>query len=437
MKNKVKDIIKEFFFFTATLFALYLAFGAINKVTPVFADTTDYDVNVYAMINGSLGSSPVTISGKAEGIYVELQQDLVLKKNDKTYLLKGWENYTTTGSDGIPKYTYRDVNTSEGKAILGFYMPSRDVNIKVVYEESTTYGNNTSNILRRIDHDDEYLTGSLWQVSSIYMPTEGTTLNTLSSDISSYVKDGVGDSIVYSANPFLSNGSTYNKTINFDAGSAGSNSVSKRAGDLVVYAIPYALNGHYIDDSSITITKENGSFTFINNAMSYNGDNTFFLKRYAIDSKHDRYILLIFTMPDDNVTITANYPTAIPIPQSFAQTKTDTELSPTINSKGKLKINFEDGRASVLIDADDIQNNRDKILALKEQVGSSDKMYVYQIGNHIYFVTGSHTNINSLPDDATKLAVIAAEKKAEPFVAYGGSDITLVPGGNSTWQQVY
>ena len=235
----------------------------------------------------------------------------------------------------------------------------------------------------------------------------------------------------------MSNGSTYNKTINFDAGSAGSNSVSKRAGDLVVYAIPYALNGHYIDDSSITITKENGSFTFINNAMSYNGDNTFFLKRYAIDSKHDRYILLIFTMPDDNVTITANYPTAIPIPQSFAQTKTDTELSPTINSKGKLKINFEDGRASVLIDADDIQNNRDKILALKEQVGSSDKMYVYQIGNHIYFVTGSHTNINSLPDDATKLAVIAAEKKAEPFVAYGGSDITLVPGGNSTWQQVY
>lgn len=436
MKINLKSITKEIAFFAATIFALYVVFGLINKTTPVYADTTEYNINVYAQVNGSLGSDPKTISGKTEGVYVEIQQNLSITDTNtgKTYLLKGWEDYS---SNGVPKYTYRDVNTSEGKAILGFYMPARDVNIKAVYEEATAYGNNTSNVLKRVDHDDENLTGSLWQVSGIYLPTEGITLSTLSSDISSYVKNGVGDSIVYSANPFLSSGSTYNKTINFNAGSAGSNSVSKRVGDLVVYAVPYALNGHYIDDSSIAITKDNGTFTFIDNAVSYTGENTFFLTRYAIDSNQDRYVLLIFTMPDDNVTITANYPTAIPTPQVLTQTATDIELSATINSKGEFVVNFEDGRASVIIDTDDIQDNRNKILKLKEQIGGSDKLYVYQVGTHIYFVTGSHTNINGLPDDATKLAVIAAEKNAEAFVTCNGSDITLVPGGNSTWQQVY
>jgi len=437
MSISFKSIAKEIALFAATLLVMFFIVGAFNRATPVFADTTEYDINVYAQVNGSAASSPTTLEGKTEGVYVELRQDLQITSNDnKTYLLKGWEDLTSGATDGLPRYTYRDVNISEGKAILGFYMPARDVNIKAVYEEATAYGNNTSNNLKR-SNDDENLTGSLWQVSNIYMPVEGITLSTLTSDISSYIKDGVGDSIVYSANPFLSSGSTYNKTITFDAGSAGTETVTKRAGDLVVYAIPYAKSGHYIDDSSIAIAKESGSFTFIDNAAAYTGENTFFLTRYAIDSEQNRYVLLIFTMPDDNVTITASYPTAIPVAQAVTQVEEPSELSATINSKGELLVNFEDGRASVIIDTDDIQNNRTDILELQEQLGSSKRIYTYQVGSHIYFVTGSHTNISLCGTDDEKLAIIQAEKAGESFLTYNGSTITLVTGGNKTWQQVY
>jgi hypothetical protein len=438
MKINMKSIAKEITIFIATLLAVYLIIGVFFKATPVFADATEYEVNVYAQIGGSAASSPTSLGTKLEGTYVELSQNLQIQTSDgtKTYLLKGWENLTSGATDGLPKYTYRNVNTSEGKAILGFYMPARNVNIKAVYEEATAYGNNTSNNLRR-SNDDESLIGSLWQVSNIYMPVEGITLSTLTSDISSYVKDGVGDSIVYSANPFLSSGSTYNKTITLDAGSAGTETVTKRAGDLVVYAVPYAKNGHYIDDSSITIAKSSGSFTFIENAAAYTGDNTFFLTRYAIDSAHNRYILLIFTMPDEDVTITASYPTAIPVAQAITQVEAPSELSATINSKGKLLVEFEDGRASVIIDTDDIQNNRTNILMLQDQLGDSERLYTYHVGNHIYFVTGSHTNINVCGSDDEKLAIIQAEKNGESFVTYNGSTITLVTGGNRTWQQVY
>ena len=68
--------------------------------------------------------------------------------------------------------------------------------------------------------------------------------------------------------------------------------------------------------------------------------------------------------------------------------------------------------------------------------GEEKRIYSYYVGDHIYFVTGDHTSVYGL-DENKALAIINAEKAGEPFVTYNGSDITLILGGNSTWQQVY
>lgn len=431
MKEKLKGFGKDILFFLGAIVAVFLVSVAIKEASPVYADANTYTVNTYIQINGSMAQSPSSLTGKNEGDYIEIPFNLVLPKDEKQYLLKSYGDAT---ANGLPKYTYR--NTDGTKAYLGFLMPARDVNIKVIYEEATTYDNNISNNLRRVN-DDEGMTGSMWQVSDIYAPIEGTTFSTLTGDISPAVKEGVGDSIVYSANPFLSGGSTYNKTIYFDFGSEAMRVTPARAGDLVVYPVPYEENGHYLNDESVTLTGKNGELTFINNSASYDGTNTFFLKRYVMDDRHNRYVLLVFTMPDDDVTISASYPTAIPAPTQAPVPTGNGELSKKINSTGLLKIEFEDGREPVLIDTDDIQKNRDDILRLQEQLGGAQKITSYKVGSHIYFVAGDHTNIMAASSEEEALAIINAEKKGEPFVEFNGSTITLVEHGNSTWQQVY
>lgn len=431
MKEKIKGFGKDILFFLGAVVAVFFVSVAIKEASPVYADANTYTVNTYIQINGSMATSPSSLTGKNEGDYVEIPFNLVLPKDEKQYLLKSFGDAT---ENGLPKYTYR--NADGTKAYLGFLMPARDVNIKVIYEEATAYDNNISNNLRRVN-DDEGMTGSMWQVSDIYVPVEGTTFSTLTGDISSSVKEGVGDSIVYSANPFLSGGATYNKTITFNAGSAGTTTKAARAGDIVVYPVPYELAGHYINDESVTLQGDNASLTFVKNAAQYTGDNTFFLKRYAMDSLQNRYVLLVFTMPDDNVTISASYPTAIPAPTQAPVPTGNGELSKKINSTGLLKVEFEDGREPVLIDTDDIQKNRDDILRLQEQLGGSQKITSYKVGSHIYFVAGDHTNIMAASSEEEALAIINAEKKGEPFVEFNGSTITLVEHGNSTWQQVY
>lgn len=433
MKTKLKGFGKEILFFIGTFIACFLLFGALNTNKSVFADSTDHKVNIYVQIEGSLATSPQTITGKLDGDYVEITQALSLSKDSKTYLLKSWGDTT---SDGLPKYTYKDVDLASEKAKLGFYMPARDVNIKAVYEEATSYSNNDSNNLRR-QVDAENKIGSLWQVSDIYVPTEGETFAVPTDNIASAVIEGVGDSIIYSANPFLSNNAPISRTITFDAGAAGSSTKTVRAGDLIVFPVPYELSGHYINDESVSLTGKGGNITTINNAAAYNGDNTFFLKRYVMDNSKNRYVLMVFTMPNFDVIISANYPTAIPAQDHTSAPIENKELSETINSKGELRINFEDGRAPVLIDTNDIQDNRNKILELQEQLGGRKKIYCYQIGKHIYLVAGDHTNPFVAQNDEGALAIIKAEKNGEPFVEVLGSTITLVPDGNCSWQQVY
>ena len=429
----MKKISKEIVYFVFTMIVAFLLVMGLSQIKPVFAGEAAYTVNVYAQVEGKLASNPTTLSSKHEGDYVEFSQVLSLEKDGKTYLLKSWEDAT---ANGLPKYTYRNVDVAKNKAILGFYMPARVVNIKAVYEEAPSYNNNTNQNWRRIN-DAESMTGSLWQVSDIYVPITATYFNTLTNDYSASILDGVGDTQVYTANPFLNGDATYTKTVTFDAGSVGSETKSYRAGDLVVYAVPYEYNGYYINDSSVTLAGVNKALNFITNATAYTGDNTLFLTRYVMDSDKNRYVLLIFTMPDDDVVISASYPNAIPVPTATPVTAPKT-LSSTIKSKGEKKINFEDGRAPVWIDTDEIQKNRDDIIALQKQMGDGEekRIYSYYVGDHIYFVTGDHTSVYGL-DENKALAIINAEKAGEPFVTYNGSDITLILGGNSTWQQVY
>lgn len=118
-------------------------------------------------------------------------------------------------------------------------------------------------------------------------------------------------------------------------------------------------------------------------------------------------------------------------------------ISNQINSSGILTLYKDNGDGtsslSAKIDSNDIEENREAIITLGDQLGWSSeegKIYFYEVGDNIYMVTGEHTILTSSMETAEKLAIINAELNGEETVTYNGNEINLVSGGNSTWMQV-
>ena len=104
--------------------------------------------------------------------------------------------------------------------------------------------------------------------------------------------------------------------------------------------------------------------------------------------------------------------------ESFAFT-----ISNQINSSGILTIYKDNGDGtsslSAKIDSNDIEENRETIITLGDQLGWSSeegKIYFYEVGDNIYMVTGEHTILTSSMETAEKLAIINADLNGDETV---------------------